>query len=247
MTTKTGIASISTVLFDLDGTLLEVDVEGFFPDYFTRLAASAAPFIAPQDFTPRLMRSTLAMINNLDPKLTNQDVFMADFFTGLATSKDDLMRVFDTFYRDEFPALRRHARPVSGAREVILKVLAAGRRAVIATAPVFPRVAVDERLRWAGLDDLPFALVTTYENMHFCKPQPQYYLEIAGHLGCRPGECLMVGNDVEEDLVAKDAGMTTFLAGPSIIHRGRRPCEPDFRGSLGDLSSLLDGTPKRGA
>lgn len=233
------LAAVSTVLFDLDGTLLDVDVEGFFPDYFARLAAFVAPYIPPQDFTPRLMRSTTAMIENTDPARSNQEVFMTGFFAGVATPKDALMKVFDAFYRAEFPALRRHARPVPGAREVVRTVIASGRQAVVATAPVFPPVAIEERLRWAGLDDLPFALVTTYENMHFCKPQPGYYREIASHLGRRPEECLMVGNDVEEDLVAKDVGMLTFLAGPNIIHRGRRPCEPDFRGTLAELPGLL--------
>ncbi len=230
---------VSAVLFDLDGTLLRIDTEAFFSDYFSRLARFVAAYIPPDDFTPRLMRATTAMIDNLDPQRTNKEVFLDHFFRGLDAPQGKLMAVFDCFYREQFPELKRHSQPVDGARAAVESVLAAGCRAVVATAPVFPRFAIEERLRWAGLDDLPFALVTTYENMHFCKPHREYYSEIADKLGLTPAECLMVGNDVEEDLVAKDAGMLTFLAGPEIIHRGLRPCAPDFRGLVRDVPLVL--------
>ncbi|MEW6032311.1 MAG: HAD family hydrolase [Bacillota bacterium] len=239
---------ISTVLFDLDGTLLHVDVEGFFPDYFGRLADWLKPYLTPDEFTPRLMASTARMVADRDPARTNAEVFLAAFFDGLDLTPETLLPVFDAFYREEFPKLARHARPAPGAREVVSKVLESGRRAVIATSPVFPRAAILERLRWAGLDDLPFALITSYENMHFCKPHREYYAEIVARLGCEPGECLMVGNDVEEDLAAQDAGIRVLLVGPNIIHRGRRPSTPDYEGTLDDLLFILDGVvPPRSA
>jgi len=231
---------IRTVLFDLDGTLLHMDMEAFFPDYFALLTAWASPYIKPEEFIPRLMRSTTAMIADCDPARTNREVFLADFFSDLDLSPKTLMPVFNAFYREEFPKLARHARPAPGAREVVEAVLGGGRQAVIATSPVFPRAAISERMRWAGLADLPFDLVTHYENMHFCKPHPEYYGEIASHLDCRPQECLMVGNDVEEDLPAQDVGMRVLLVGPALIHRGHRPSTPDYSGVLADLPGLLD-------
>jgi len=229
----------SAVLFDLDGTMLEVDVEGFFQTYFQSVAAWVAPHLTPDRFIPRLMESTQRMINNLDPGLTNQQAFMQGFFDGLDVPQETLMPVFDAYYREEFPKLARFARPAEGARELVEAVLESGRRAVVATSPVFPRAAILERLRWAGIDHVEFALVTTYENMHFCKPHPDYYIEIAEHLGCPPAECLMVGNDVEEDLPAQDVGMTVYLVEPNIIHRGKRPCRPDHRGPLAGVAELL--------
>lgn len=237
---------IRAVLFDLDGTLLEVDSDAFFPDYFKALTGWVSPYIDPSEFAPRLMRSTNAMIRSRDPKLTNQEVFMADFFSDLDAPKDKLLPVFDAFYREVFPRFRVHSKPVPGAREVVEATLGGGRKVAVATSPLFPKAAIVERLRWAGLDDLPFALVTSYEEMHFCKPHPEYYGEIAERLGCPPRECLMVGNDVEEDLVAQDVGMLTFLAEPRIIHRGERPCAPDFRGVLTDVPAVLDGRPPAG-
>ncbi len=232
---------IAAVLFDLDGTLIDIDVEGFFPDYFKRLAAWVAPYIPPAEFTPRLMRSTAAMIDNLDSSKTNQEVFFADFFDGLKLRPDELLPVFDAFYREEFPKLARHGRAIDGARGVVETVMASGRPVVVATSPLFPREAIDERLRWAGLADLPFAFVTTYENMHFCKPHSEYYAEVVARLGLRPEECLMVGNDVEEDLPAKDAGLLTYLVDRNLIHRGHREAAPDFRGPLAAVPRVLDG------
>lgn len=230
---------ITTVLFDLDGTLLDVDVKAFFPAYFGALASRVSSYIDPGEFLPRLMTATQAMIADRDPALTNQEVFMAHFFDGLEVSRDELLPVFEAFYREEFPALGRYARPVEGARDVVLAVIGSGRRAAVATSPVFPEAAIMERLRWAGLDDVPFAFVTHYANMHSCKPHPEYYTEILLHLGCRAEETLMVGNDVEEDLVAQEVGLKVFLVESNVIHRGERPCNPDYRGPITELAAIL--------
>lgn len=40
----------------------------------------------------------------------------------------------------------------------------------LATNPIFPSVATESRIRWAGLEPEEFALYTTYENTAYCKP-----------------------------------------------------------------------------
>ena len=54
---------------------------------------------------------------------------------------------------------------------------------VAATNPLFPKVATMNRLRWAGFDPEDFALFTTYEHYHYCKPNPAYYTEVLASLG----------------------------------------------------------------
>ena len=109
----------------------------------------------------------------------------------------------------------------------------------------FPLRAVEHRLDWAGLNSAAFDLITTVDNMHFCKPQPEYYLEIAAMIGIPPEHCLMAGNDVEEDISSAAAtGMGTFLADRFLIHR--RPGEEPpagYRGSLKDLADLIASFP----
>ena len=55
------------------------------------------------------------------------------------------------------------------------------------------------RIRWAGIDAEDFEVITTYETYHYCKPNPKYFQEVMEEFGLNPKECLMVGNDVQED------------------------------------------------
>ena len=90
----------------------------------------------------------------------------------------------------------------------------------LATNPIFPAIATESRIRWAGLDPEDFAFYTTYENIGLCKPNPDYYREAAARAGVSPEECLMVGNDIEEDMVAcEKAGMRGFLLTDCLIDR----------------------------
>lgn len=86
------------------------------------------------------------------------------------------------------------------------------------------------------------SLITTYENMHNCKPSPRYYLEIAEKIGREPEECVMVGNDAEADIVpAAAAGMSTFY----LVCDGEdsSAAVADYRGTLEDFRALMRSWP----
>ncbi|HAG07931.1 MAG: Haloacid dehalogenase domain protein hydrolase [Clostridia bacterium 62_21] len=229
------------LLFDLDGTLLPMDKNLFLNGYLDALSARLADYLPPNEFVRHLLGATRAMIDNTDPRRTNEEVFMEQFFTRTGLPPDAILPIFERFYRDEFPSLSRLTRPTPLARRVVSAALENGLTLAVATNAIFPRAAIEERLRWAGVADTPFRVITSYEIMHFCKPKPQYYEEIAALLGAEPEECLMVGNDVEEDMVAAETGMGTYLVEDDLIHRGLRPCCPDFRGRLKDLLLFLTG------
>ena len=112
-------------------------------------------------------------------------------------------------------------------------------RVALATNPIFPATATQSRIRWAGLDPEDFELCTTYENIGFCKPNPAYYMEITRRLGVRPEECLMVGNDVTEDMVAAEIGMQVFLLTDCLINRERKDISMYLHGSFDQLIDLL--------
>lgn len=229
----------SAALFDLDGTLLPLDTDAFIKAYVADVARFVAPHLPPEKFVPRLFSATQAMLEDRDPARTNQDVFMDHFFTGLDVPPGRLLPVFEAYYRERFPALRRLSGPPDpAARAAVEAALRAGIRVVIATNPLFPAMAIEERMRWAGVADLPYSLVTSYEHMHFCKPNPAYYAEVAERIGAPPETCLMVGNDAQEDGAAKLAGMTVFLVEDWLVDRGAGPA-PDHRGRLADVVSFL--------
>jgi len=221
------------ILFDLDGTLLDVDMEEFFKPYFALLTKKLAPYIEPARLLRKLMESTQVMTDNLDPSRTNQEVFLEHFFRDLEYTPQELMPVFDDFYRNDFSTLSSYVSKIPGAREAVEAAFATGARVVVATNPVFPVAAIQTRLKWAGVDDFPYALITSYEAMHFCKPHPEYYAEIASILSLKPEDCLMIGDDPERDLPAAEVGMDTFLVG------GDGKVRAGHHGDLVDVIELL--------
>jgi FMN phosphatase YigB (HAD superfamily) len=220
------------VLFDLDGTLLDLDLDSFLRGYFVALGSVASPHFPGVAFMPAVLASTRAM-QRPHPGRTNKQVFDVDFRerTGI-----DLVRhhaVFDDFYRDVFPTLSDDYRPASGAREAIDAAKTLGLKIAIATQPIFPAAAIRHRLAWAGLADVEFDAVTTYEKMRACKPQAAYFEQTARLIGCKPHECLMVGDDRDIDMPAAAVGMRTFYVGSDPEARA------DHRGTLADLPELL--------
>lgn len=112
-------------------------------------------------------------------------------------------------------------------------------KVVLATNPLFPPAGVRTRLGWVNLKPEDFDYWTHYENSSFCKPNPAYYQEIMKVLGLDAGQCLMIGNDVQEDVVAAQSiGMDTFLVTDCIIDRGQTPtCR---KGSFEELVAFLE-------
>lgn len=120
---------------------------------------------------------------------------------------------------------------------------ARGLRVALATNSVFPRIAIEERMRWGALDPARFDFVATFEGMRACKPSSRYYREVAATLGVEPTECLMVGNDLEMDIApAKKAGMATFLVDNAFVIKNA-DVSPDHTGPLRDVPQIARPSP----
>ncbi|HHY35963.1 MAG TPA: HAD family hydrolase [Firmicutes bacterium] len=228
-----------TVLFDLDGTLVPVDMDFFYKAYVKEVSTRFAPIIPPDVFQEALLKSTYEMISNLDPALTNHEAFARAFSRRVGRDWEEVWPVFQNFYRHDFGRLKRFVPENPHARSVVTQVLKAGWDIVLATNAVFPEIAIRERMRWVNIDDLPWKYITTLDNMHYCKPQLQYYEEILDILKLDPSTCVMVGNDVEEDMIAQKLGMKTFLVEDFLIERGGSGLKPDGKGKLPDLLPFL--------
>ena len=225
---------LRAVLLDLDDTLLGNDMDRFLPPYFAALGRRLAHWVAPDDLVKMLLASTRVMMKNDDPAITNQQAFDADFFPRLGRPAALVRPTIAAFYEEDFPALKRYTQPRPQARRLVQALFDRGCDVVIATNPMFPRRAVEHRLDWAGVLDFPFKLITTYENSHFCKPNPHYYAEILGRLGCRPDEAIMVGDDLSNDIEpAARAGLHTYW----IVER---PAPADLAPTAGMHGSLAD-------
>jgi FMN phosphatase YigB (HAD superfamily) len=220
------------ILFDMDGTLLDIDLGAFLRRYFAALAAVAAVSFPGIEIMPAILASTDAMQRS-HPGSTNRDVFYADFLERTGIDLGEHWPVFEQFYQEVFPTLRRGEGPHAGAREAVETALGLGMPVAIATNPIFPQIAQRTRLAWAGLGDLDLPIVTSYEDLHACKPDPAYFTETAGLIGVDRRECVMVGDDRSLDLAAADVGMRTFYVGEDP------GAHADWRGGLPGLAALL--------
>lgn len=229
-----------TILFDLDGTLLPIDTDHFVRGYMKALAGFAGHLVPPEQLVNQVMASTYVMIGNTDPAMTNAQVFAADFFPKVGMTAEELMPVFERFYLERFPTLRSTCPGIPGiARKVVQAAVDRGYEIVLATNPLFPREAIEERMRWVQVDDLPWRLVTTYETMHACKPQLAYYQEVLDLVGRKPEECLMVGNDFEEDGAAAKLGVDVYFVTDYLIKRSDRAIPADRSGTLATFMDWL--------
>jgi HAD superfamily hydrolase (TIGR01549 family) len=229
---------IRAVLFDLDDTLLENNMEHFLRGYFGLLTPHVAHLVSPDKFMPALLAATRAMVENSDPTITNQQAFIADFFPRVGRTAEEMMPAFDDFYATQFGRLRSQTRCLPEARAVVRAAFDADVDVVIATNPLFPETAIRQRMEWADVADFPFKLVTSYEVMHSCKPHSQYYAEIAERIGREPDECVMVGDDWKNDIApARHAGLHVYWVNPSA--ETPSGFDPRARGTLAEFKSQI--------
>jgi FMN phosphatase YigB (HAD superfamily) len=202
---------ITTLLFDLDDTLLGNDMGTFLPAYLQGVAAHFPAGFDARQIAAVTIAGTRAVVANTNPDRRLFDVFDECFTAATGLSTGEWLAVFNRFYDTDYPRLGALTQRRPTARAVLTWALEQGYEVVIATAPLFSLAAVRERLRWAGLDDLPLRWVTSIETSRFAKPHPEFYAELLARLGRRPEQCLMVGNDWVNDISAAGAlGLATY-------------------------------------
>ena len=231
---------LTTVLFDLDGTLLPMEQKAFTKAYFGLLAQKLAPHgYKPDDLIAGIWAGIKAMVKN-DGSRTNEEAFWDTFSSLFGEKVLDDKPIFEEFYRVEFQQVQAACGFNPAAKETVSRLKEKGLRLVLATNPIFPAVATRSRLRWAGLDDGDFEMVTAYEDTHYCKPNPRYYREILDKLGLSPEECLLVGNDATEDVAATALGMPVFLLPDCLLNDDNVDISPYPQGSFDDLQAYID-------
>lgn len=218
-----------------------MDQDVFTRQYFTALGAHAAKY----GYQPRAVVSAVAqgatdMVEN-DGKKLNNDVFWAAFFKAFPDRDRSEEKIFDEFYETSFDGLKSVAQVNPDAKAVVERLAAkSGLRLVLASNPVFPRIAQERRVRWAGIEPSVFCHVTSYENSHYCKPNPAYFTEIAEVINARPDECLMIGNDAVEDGAAIAAGFKFFLLTDGLLHGDGFDLNAVPHGGYIELNAYLD-------
>lgn len=232
--------SVTTILFDLDGTLLPMDQDTFAKAYIQGLTVAAEPAgYSPMILSSAIMAGTAAMVKNNGEK-TNEDVFWDTLTKTYGESVRNDTYLFDRFYATDFQKIKDICGFEPKAAELIRHIREKGYRVALATNPLFPKVATESRIRWAGLAPEDFELFTAYETSCYCKPHLNYYKEVLKELQVTPEECLMVGNDAAEDLVAEQLGMKVFLLTNCLINKNNMDISLYPHGDIDALFEFIE-------
>lgn len=235
-----------TLLLDLDDTLLRNDIERFLPQYLNLFAKSVENLLNTQDFVQALLSGTRAMLQNQQADRTLQQAFEETFFKQVHVAPHIFHETAMQFYEQVYPKLQASVRPIPAAARVVRTAQQRGYRLVLATNPLFPETAIRQRLSWAELDveASAFELITSYETFHFAKPNPAYFAEILARLGWPEGGVLVVGDDLERDILpGHQLGLTCYW-----VHENRSTPAVNAeailgQGSLEDMLKWLDAIP----
>jgi FMN phosphatase YigB (HAD superfamily) len=196
------------------------------------------PFVPSEIMLPALLSATNFMMESEDSSRTLKKIFDEDFYKKIGIPAQELLEVIDDFYENEFPKLSSTTSPRPDAVPLMGWAISQGYRVAVATDPLFPRMATYHRLRWAGFDPEQFELISTFENFHFSKSHTAYYAEMLGQLGWPDGPILMIGNDMERDIIpANKLGLKTYFIDDGSASS---PGPEAGRGNLADFRPWLE-------
>ncbi len=231
--------SLKVILFDLDGTLLPMDQDEFIKTYFGLLSQKLNNYGYEQDkLINSIWNGTIRMIAN-DGSKTNEKVFWEYFkeVYGDHVINDEV--IFKDFYLKEFQLVKNVCGFTSKSKKLIDYLKQQEYKLILATNPIFPAIATYSRIKWAGLEKEDFSYITTYENSSFSKPNIKYYLEILKKNNISPEQCLMVGNDVTEDMIVTKLGVKVFLLTECLINKNNEDINIYPHGSFDDLINYI--------
>ena len=230
---------LTTVLLDLDDTLLTIDMDRFVAAYIKGISLALANFAPVADIPPALLNATRAIRENDDPVLTNEQVFFDSFLPHLNGPIEQIEAALAIYFTATYPSLKQYTAARPAAPRLMQALLARSYKVVIATNPLYPRPAIQQRMAWAGVLEFPYPLVTTRENMHACKPSLAYYREILQTIHSEPAETLMVGDDPKNDITpAQTLGCKTWWIPGN--KSAPEDVAADYQGTLAELLTWLE-------
>ncbi|MDA8142259.1 MAG: HAD family hydrolase [Desulfobacteraceae bacterium] len=246
---------INTILLDLDNTMVLFDETAFYLRFMEHITPYFGDLVPAAEFGDRLLIGIRELRNN-DGSLSNREYFLNHFCRGIDNQRHAIWQRFLSFYQSEYEKIPVQAARPDGLEELLDQLEAWGLRIVVATNPIFHEIAPNKRMAWVGIDPRRFLLTTHIDNMGFVKPRREYYQQLCGLLGTPPEQCLMVGNDLINDMVAGTAGIKTFLSTESGIIdytaltkgrslRGGEKHAPDFSGPLAAVLTVVAGLNRR--
>lgn len=235
---------INTVLFDLDGTLLSMDTDLFIKQYFGLVSEALKDYLTQEEVVKLFWDGTNKVIASNDETTTNEQVFFDHFFSKVDLDEKEVVDLLYEFYGNEFGKLKALAESKNEMIQSVKILKEKGYDVIVATNPIFPEVAILQRIEWADLNPEDFIHITHMEESHFTKPNTNYYREILAKINKKPEECLMVGNHIEEDMISKEVGLSTYLIVNHVMGDESDKSNVDTEGNYQDFLKFVEDLPK---
>ncbi|QHZ45466.1 pyrophosphatase PpaX [Bacillus sp. NSP9.1] len=205
---------INTVLFDLDGTLINTN-ELIIASFLHTLDHYAPGRYQREDVLSFIGPSLYETFSSIHPDQTDEMIRMYREFNH--QMHDELVTEYETVY------------------ETLERLRAEGYKLGIVTTKL--RDTVNMGLKLTGLDAF-FETVVTLDDVERPKPDPEPVLLALSKLDSRPAEAIMIGDNYHDILAGKHAGTKT--AGVAWTIKGEESLakhHPDYM--LSKMSDLL--------
>lgn len=233
---------INTILLDLDGTVLPLDMDLFMTIYFNEMSKVFNDLPDHEMVVKNIWAATDAAVKNTE-KITNENAFMNAYSELIVGDLEEHKRRFEKFYDEGFLQTKQSVVENEWIKKSVNILKEKGYTLALATNPIFPMKAIYHRIKWAGFEPSDFLYISYFEKNHYCKPQIKYYEEVLNAIGKKPSECMMVGNDVQEDMVVGKMGVKTYLITNHMLHRTQEPIVADYKGNYEDFYRFVDKLP----
>ena len=228
--------------FDLDGTLLPLDMDTFTRTYYMQIQKSGFFDLLGENGEKTFGQGVYAMLLN-DGRMLNKDAFLKTVTEASGKESGQIIAHMDRFYENDFIKVKDSSQADLRVAETIKVLKDKGYRLILSTNPLFPPLATNMRIEWAGLSPNDFEYISYYDNSHFCKPNLEYFNEVLGVTGLKAEECYVVGNDVRDDLSAVTLGFEAFLVIDHVIGDLKEVSEC-MQGNYSDLLSFAKSLPQ---
>ena len=129
-------------------------------------------------------------------------------------------------------------------RKTVVLLKEKGYKLYLTTNPIFPSIATQKRMKWAGLNRDDFEIVTTYEDFYHTKPNTAYYQEVIDRCGLDTHECMMVGNDVKEDGAIQQLGVDLYLVDDFLLNKYNLEINCKYRSNSQQFLAFVKQLPE---
>ncbi len=228
------------IMTDLDCTLLPMDQELYIKRYFAEIAKLFTEHgYDGKTLAKATMQASYMMLKN-NGSMTNAQAFEIGFRAIMGEDAQKAIDIFDDVYGERYNSIKDTSSVNPFAKDIVALMREKGEYIVVATQPMFPKKAVQKRLSWTNLSDDMFDYVTVYDESTYCKPNPLYYKEIMDKFSATPENTVMIGNDVNEDIMpCKELGVDTFLVMDGLINTHNHDITDIKKGDYLDLLAYL--------